>query len=152
MTTHLVVISYVWKSAFQKNLQLCECPNFSKVHVIYLAFNNKLYPVTNWLQVVNNLIKVLYATYQGKLIEYLWNCKEGEIVNNLIITEKNQSSLVFKNNDQTQVTNQENITFKIADTIYRLVIQYNQSNMLELIKYILSKLNLPLDSIYFICY
>ena len=72
------------------------------------------------------------------------------MVGNLTITEKNQSSLVFKN--KVQPTNQENITLKIVDTIYRLIITYNQANILELIKYMLNKLNLSLDSIYFVCY
>ena len=124
--------------------------NNLKLHVLYLFLNNKLYPVTSWLQTINTVIKILYTTYQGKFIESLWNCKEGEVVGNLTITEKNQSSLVFKN--KVQPTNQENITLKIVDTIYRLIITHNQANIFELIKYMLNKLNLSLDSIYFVCY
>ena len=123
-----------------------------KLHVLYLSINDKLYPVTSWMQVINTIIKVLYATYQGQFIAKLWNCNENQAFNNLTIIEKNQSSLVFQNNKLIQQANQENITFKIADTIYRLIIQYQQANILELIKYIVNKLNLSLDSIYFICY
>ncbi|MBQ3621898.1 hypothetical protein II941_03900 [bacterium] len=42
-----------------------------KLHVLYLSINDKLYPVTSWMQVINTIIKVLYAAYQGQFIAKL---------------------------------------------------------------------------------
>ena len=123
----------------------------TKSHILYVAIHNKLYQVSTWLQTINQVIKTLYALLQGQFIEKLWDCSEGKSYSNLTIEEKNESSLVFKTNYQL-VNNNENITLKIADTIYRLIIANNKIAFFELIKYIFSKLNISLDNIYFICY
>ena len=110
-----------------------------------------MYQVSTWLQTINQVIKTLYALLQGQFIEKLWDCSEGKSYGNLTIEEKNESSLVFKTSYQL-VNNNESITLKIADTIYRLIIANNKIAFFELIKYIFSKLNISSDNIYFICY
>ncbi|MBO7084397.1 hypothetical protein J6W20_00410 [bacterium] len=49
-------------------------------------------------------------------------------------------------------SNAEDITIKVADTIYRLIIANNKIAFIDLIKYIFNKLNVSLDNIYLICY
>ena len=123
----------------------------AKSHILYLSLNEKLYQVTSWLQTINVIIKVLYTTYQSQFIQKLWDCNEHKTYGNLIVIEKNESSLVFKSNMQLPF-NVENISLKIADTIYRLIIDNNKIAFINLIKYILSKLNIALENIHFICY
>ena len=123
----------------------------AKSHILYLSLNEKLYQVTSWLPAINVIIKVFYTTYQSQFIQKLWDCTEHKTYGNLTVIEKNESSLVFKSNMQLP-SNVENISLKIADTIYRLIIANNKIAFIDLIKYIFSKLNIAFENIYFICY
>ena len=125
--------------------------NIAKLHILYVSINNQLYQVSTWVQAINSVIKVLYTIYQSEFIQKLWDCNEGKTYDNLTISEKNESSLVFKENLQL-ASNAEDISIKVADTIYRLIIANNKIAFIDLIKYIFNRLNVSLDNIYLICY